>query len=171
MASSSSSRSFEKEASDVRSTTAKSIESQSEPCKEWATTWRNGCAHKQPPVVLQHSTHSRTVVGFLVRSSEEYLIMLDPAKYLSAADFDKQSWEVLISDFNTSKAQISYISALTSFFFSSYPFLPPSSQRLVFVSTRSLQRHAQYQLIHVLPGPFPEDRHIMRNPNANCVKR
>ena len=100
---SSNSRSFEKGASDVRTTTAKSIESQSEPCQKWATTWRNGCAHKQPPVLLQHSTHSRTVVGFLARGSQEYLLMLDPAKYLSAADFDKQSWEVPITDFNTSR--------------------------------------------------------------------
>jgi hypothetical protein len=64
----------------------------SEPCREWGRTWKDifGCL---PPVFLQHSTHSRTVIGVARNEHGEMsLLCMDPARYLRMNEDD--DWEV-----------------------------------------------------------------------------
>jgi len=64
-----------------------------EPCRGWAEQWRSGITHCVPPVLLQHDTHSQTVVGVLEHNRQYSLILLDPAVVIVDSDFDKQDWE------------------------------------------------------------------------------
>lgn len=66
--------------------------------QHWASAWRAGKARCIPPVFLQHSPHSRTVVG-MVRGpgNGEFLVVLDPARYLTITDLcSATSWKDLV---------------------------------------------------------------------------
>ena len=54
--------------------------------QHWASAWRAGKARCLPPVFLQHTPHSRTVVGMVRKGDGEFMVVLDPAHSLTISD-------------------------------------------------------------------------------------
>jgi hypothetical protein len=64
-----------------------------EPCLQWGVEWESA-SHGKPPIILQHHSHSRTVIGYLkMTNGDNFLIVLDPAKQISVHAID---WKVCL---------------------------------------------------------------------------